>query len=157
MIVVGAASHTAEHVEVRPAVAARKVEQVMVDAVQQVEAVQALLLIEAAVPGTAVPVGDDMQADGDFGTLDATAQSGPRHGAELYKNGRCVEHFFLLDVLYLFVPEVEGPDNGVSVRVCQLFQLFDDAEVEEFSHNSLLLVSIISRMMRSTSGCMPMN
>ncbi len=76
-----------------------------------------------------------MQADGDFGALGGASQVSPLHGHEFDERGGRVEHFFLLDEIHLFVPEVERFDGGVSRFVCELFQPVNEAEVKELSHD----------------------
>lgn len=135
MVVVGAAACAAEHVEFRLSVAAHDIEEMMVYAVQQVEAFEALPLEDAAVACASVPGSDDVQADGDFGALGGASQVCPLHGHEFDERGGRVEHFFLFDEFHLFVPEVERFDGGFSRFVCELFQPVNEAEVKELSHD----------------------
>lgn len=135
MVVVGAAACAAEHVEFRLSVAAHDIEEMMVYAVQQVEAFEALPLEDAAIAATSVPGSDDVQADGDFGALGGASQVCPLHGHEFDEDGGRVEHFFLFDEFHLFVPEVERLDGGFSRFVLELFQPVNEAEVKELSHD----------------------
>lgn len=151
MIMIGAAACAAEHVEFRAVVSAHDVEEMVVDAVQQVETLKALLLERVAVTGTSIPRSNDVQPDRSFRTLSATAQVAPFDRQEFDEYGRCVEYFFLFHEIHLFIPEVERFDDGVSRRVCELFQSLYEAEIKKMSH-ALQIKELIIKELKGFPG-----
>ena len=74
-----------------------------------VEVVEHLLadLLRGVLCGSGVPLGNDVEADGEVGVLNLLSECSPLDGFKFDKERRCFKRGFLFNELDVLVPEVE--------------------------------------------------